>query len=363
MDAAYSSRPIDVVIFEYLSGGGAEEGTFDGGLAREGLCMSRTLFSHFSRIPGLSVTLVLLEGLNTDEAVGSFGSIVTVRPGEGVSRFLDLCRRSRFAVLVAPETDGLSVALAEETAKTGVHMLGPDPEALQLASNKALLMSLMAKNGVPVPAWCVARETRAGIAASESIGFPVAAKPLYGTGCEGSAVFGDAGEVESYFRLADISRVILLCQPLLEGEPMSLSLVASRSGKVRLFSVNRQNVDLVDEHDWRRFEYRGGTSCYETDSSLPCRKMLEKLAQEVVSLIPGLSGFVGIDFMMTSEGPVLLEVNPRFTTPMGAMGGSVSWNIGEVLLDACVRDELPGELDVPPLRFAKKDEGVHVVAL
>lgn len=363
MDEANPRRTVDVVIFEYLSGGGAEEGTFDAGLAREGLCMSRALFRHFSRIPGLAATLVLLDGLNPDEAAGSSGSIVTVRTGEGVSRFLDLCRKSRFAVLVAPETDGLSVALAEETVKTGVHLLGPGPEAVQLASNKALLMSLLARNGLPVPPWCVARETRAGVAASESIGFPVAAKPLYGTGCDGSVVFGDAGEVESYFRFADMSRAILLYQPLLEGEPMSLSLVASRSGKVRLFSVNRQNVDLVDEHEWRRFEYRGGSSCYEAIPGLPCRRMLEKLAEEVVSLIPGLSGFVGIDFMMTPEGPVLLEVNPRFTTPMGAMGESVFWNMGEVLLDACVRDELPGELDVPPLRFAKKDQDLHVVAL
>lgn len=80
---------------------------------------------------------------------------------------------------------------------------------------------------------------------------------------------------------------------------------------------------------------------------------MESLAQKVVSSIPGLMGFAGIDFVMTDKGPVVIEVNPRLTTPLAVAGAQASWNMGKVLFDACVEGSLPNKVAVPSISFRK----------
>jgi predicted ATP-grasp superfamily ATP-dependent carboligase len=39
----------------------------------------------------------------------------------------------------------------------------------------------------------------------------------------------------------------------------------------------------------------------------------EQWAKQITQAIPGLNGFVGIDFILSEYGPVLIEINPRLT--------------------------------------------------
>ncbi|HDQ92672.1 MAG TPA: ATP-grasp domain-containing protein, partial [Synergistetes bacterium] len=199
--------------------------------------------------------------------------------------------------------------------------------------------------------------------AARDTGFPVAAKPLQGTSCEGSAVFFESSEIDSFFAAPGNERAVLLVQPLVPGDAMSLSLVVSKSGKARLLSVNTQDVDLLPQEGhpegWRKFIYRGGIAGVEENlysrGGKWGRTALEDLGQRVVSSIPGTMGFVGVDILMTDEGPVVIEVNPRLTTPLAVAGAKAPWNLGRILLDACVNDSLPTGPAVPKVMFRKDD--------
>ena len=362
MSSLKSREPGSLVIFEYVSGGGPVSGSASAGLAGEGLLMAGALFRAFSELDGISASLLLRKDISFP-MVEKNGRVIPVNPGEGVDRFISECREREFAVLIAPETDGLSGVLAGMAAGTGVRLLGPDPEAVALSSNKALLMKALETNGVPVPRWCVAREVRAVQDAARETGFPVAAKPLQGTSCEGSAVFCESTEIDLFFAAPGNERAVLLVQPLLRGDAMSLSLVVSRSGRARLLAVNTQAVVIPSEAGspggWRKFIYRGGIAGVE-DAFFSRRgkwgcPVLEDLAQRVVSSIPGMMGFVGVDIVMTDEGPVVIEVNPRLTTPLAVAGAKAPWNPGKILLDACMSDSLPFDLKVPRVSFRKDD--------
>ncbi|HCR37921.1 MAG TPA: hypothetical protein DIV80_00300 [Synergistaceae bacterium] len=359
MSSTQFREPGSLVIFEYFSGGGSR--FFQKELVLEGLSMASALFKTFSELDGISVYLLLRKDLPPHLIPGE-GRIISVPPGKGTEMFIRECRRSEFAVLVAPETDGISERISGLIPETGVKFLGSDPGAVELASNKALLMRAMELNGLPIPRWCVAREVRAMLATAEEIGYPVAGKPLQGTSCEGSVLFFGSSDIESYFAREDNERLVLLLQSLIQGEAMSLSLVVGRSGKARLLSVNTQDVSIslekgINGTGVRHFIYNGGVSGVEetrfSKKGVWGWSDMENLAQRVVSAIPGLMGYAGIDFVMTDKGPVVLEVNPRLTTPLAIAGAIASWNIGKVLLEACVEDSLPQQVEVPAISFRK----------
>jgi predicted ATP-grasp superfamily ATP-dependent carboligase len=348
-----------IVIFEYVSGGGP--GSFQKDLVLEGFSMVSVLFSAFSALDGLFPSLILRKDITLSSDKGG-GTIIPVNPGEGEELFISECRRSEYAVLIAPETDGISERISGLLPETGVKLLGPDTGAVELASNKALLMFALGRSGIPVPRWCVAREVRAMLAAAEEIGYPVAGKPLQGTSCEGSILFKGSSDIEYYFTCKDNERLVLLLQSLVQGEAMSLSMVVGRSGKARLLSVNIQNISIstakgINSTGLQRFIYNGGVSGIEEARFSKGGSWrwsdMESLAQKVVSSIPGLMGFAGIDFVMTDKGPVVIEVNPRLTTPLAVAGAQASWNMGKVLFDACVEGSLPNKVAVPSISFRK----------
>ncbi|MDH5637979.1 MAG: ATP-grasp domain-containing protein, partial [Nitrospinota bacterium] len=76
-------------------------------------------------------------------------------------------------------------------------------------------------------------------------------------------------------------------------------------------------------------EYLGGeVTDIEPDESLA------QIAKELWNGIPGLAGFWGIDYIMTPDGPVVIEVNPRLTTSYCALGEATGVNPAAMILDA-----------------------------
>ena len=58
------------------------------------------------------------------------------------------------------------------------------------------------------------------------------------------------------------------------------------------------------------------------------------LATSVAAALPGLRGYVGIDFIATDDGPVVLEINPRLTTSYCGLGAILGTNPAELIISA-----------------------------
>lgn len=70
---------------------------------------------------------------------------------------------------------------------------------------------------------------------------------------------------------------------------------------------------------------------------------LARLAQQVAAAIPSLWGYVGVDFILTAHGAVVLDVNPRLTPAYAGLHASIAHNPAALVLDL-----LKGSGAMPP---------------
>jgi predicted ATP-grasp superfamily ATP-dependent carboligase len=57
------------------------------------------------------------------------------------------------------------------------------------------------------------------------------------------------------------------------------------------------------------------------------------LASQVTAAMPELWGFVGVDFIITPDGPTIVEINPRITTSYVGLKESIGINPAGLVLD------------------------------
>jgi predicted ATP-grasp superfamily ATP-dependent carboligase len=121
-----------------------------------------------------------------------------------------------------------------------------------------------------------------------------------------------AGTVKTYFvrdphSLPEGSRemVVALMQPYMKGRPMSASYLVDSDGRAWLIGVGEQEIALTDG----QFAYRGGRIPAAT-------RVDEKPLRAAIESVPGLRGFVGVDFIWdeSRRHTTVLEINPRPTT-------------------------------------------------
>jgi predicted ATP-grasp superfamily ATP-dependent carboligase len=65
------------------------------------------------------------------------------------------------------------------------------------------------------------------------------------------------------------------------------------------------------------------------------------MAADAVRLIPGLNGFVGLDMILTDEGCMIIEINPRATVAYAGVSQSLDFNVAEAILNATLHGVLP----------------------
>jgi hypothetical protein len=163
------------------------------------------------------------------------------------------------------------------------------------------------------------------------LSFPLVAKPRDGVSSEGVFLVKD---------VADLPKVPrnYLVQEYVQGRAMSASLLIGDAAK--LLSVNTQESE--------NFRYQG--------AKLPVEGIETDLIYEAVSRIKGLFGYVGVDFILGEELKII-EINPRPTTPIIALGYAFGINVSELIVKNYCREIIP---DFTPKRtWMMKLPGTH----
>jgi predicted ATP-grasp superfamily ATP-dependent carboligase len=125
----------------------------------------------------------------------------------------------------------------------------------------------------------------------------------------------------------------LVAQPWLEGQPLSLSLLCA-DGACRLLSCNRHEIAVRDG--------RVSLEAIQVNALPDPDQRLASLAGKIAAAVPGLWGYVGVDLVLTRDGPVVLEVNPRLTTSYVSLRSALGLNVPALVLD--LLGSPPGEL-------------------
>jgi predicted ATP-grasp superfamily ATP-dependent carboligase len=225
----------------------------------------------------------------------------------------------------APESGGALERFGASVTAAGRTLLGCTRDAVRLAASKLATARALAGRGVPVVPTCGAGD------AVPSLPGPWVVKPDDGAGGDGLERLDDSAEAETRLRSA-AGR--LVAQPWIEGEPWSLSLLCA-GGRARLLACNRQRLT------WRAGRLH--LDALAVNARPPADPRVHRLGAEVAAAIPGLWGYVGVDFLIGADGPLVLEVNPRLTTSYCGLPAALGRNVAAMVLDLRRSGELPAQ--------------------
>jgi tyramine---L-glutamate ligase len=311
-----------IFAFEFFSGGGLLGQPVPPSLAREGDLMLGTLVGELAGIEGVHVIA------SRDPRLPPLAGCETLYPLPGENPEGLFVRGVTAADAVWPtasESGGTLERLGATVTAAGRTLLGCTPDAVRLAASKVATARALAGRGVPVVPTCGAEDP------VPSLPGPWVVKPDDGAGGDGLERLADSAEAETRLRSA-AGR--LVAQPWIEGEPWSLSLLCA-GGRARLLACNRQR------HTWRASRLH--LDALAVNARPPADPRVHRLGAEVAATIPGLWGYVGVDFLIGTDGPLVLEVNPRLTTSYCGLPAALGRNVADMVLDLRRSGELPAQ--------------------
>ena len=301
-----------VFAFEFFSGGGLAGQPLPAGLVHEGDLMLTTLVGELATLPGVVVIA------SRDPRLPPVAGSETLTP-LGDEDPLSLYRRGAAAAQAAwptaPESGGMLERLAQATVDAGRILLGCRPEAVRLTTSKRATARALQACGVPAVA------TFARGDALPRLPGPWVVKPDDGAGSEDTDRVEDSAR--ALVRLA-AEPARLVAQPWVEGEAVSLSLLCA-GGACRLLACNRQEIAVRDG--------RVSLEAIQVNALPDPDRRFAGLAGRIAAAVPGLWGYVGVDLVLTRDGPVVLEVNPRLTTSYVALRSALGLNVPALVLD------------------------------
>lgn len=226
--------------------------------------------------------------------------------------------QSDYALIIAPEFDGILERYAREALAAGCLLLGPLPEAIRLTADKWELYQHWKRNGVPTPAtWLPSQlPSEAGCYLQ---------KHRYGAGSLGVG----------WWQPGELINDQHLVQQFAVGLPVSVALLISPQGTITPLLPARQEISKDGQ-----FNYLGGT--FLIDNGL-CNRLII-LAIKAVQGIEGLQGYVGVDAILgmpeNGEDDVVLEINPRVTTSYLGLRQATHSNLVQCMLEALNCDQI-----------------------
>lgn len=312
-----------IVALEYITGGGLDGEPLDPAMQREGLMMLGTLVAELAAIPGIEVACTHDPRVEKRHSRANF---VAVPKGGNIWDLWGRIIRDNDAVWpIAPETGGILERLSHMARESGRLLLGSSPFAVHLAGSKLATAKILAMLDIPV----VSTQPASAPLQPSDCGW--VAKPDDGVDGGDTWFFAYKRELANFLAGRD-DQDRFVVQPFVPGFSASISALF-RDGETTVLSCNSQNVI----HDGKRFSYRGGVvGAFEA-----ARPEFERIAKGVAKALPGLFGYAGIDVIVTEQGPIVLEVNPRLTTSYVGLGEALDCNVAALVLDLAAGKPLP----------------------
>ncbi|WGD30426.1 ATP-grasp domain-containing protein [Ancylobacter sp. WKF20] len=304
-----------VFVCETVSGGDYAGTDLPETLIAEGAMMRDALIADLEDLPGVRV-------FTTHDArlpAPPCGESRAIGPGEDTRAiWSELAAQTDCCWPIAPECEGILHSLVEQLGARNRRVIACDVETLQTCSSKLRTATHLAAAGIPfVPSWSPST-VPAGLSG------PLVIKPDDGAG---------AMDVHVFRRLPPGPYPTgVVIQPFIVGTAASLTLLC-QSGRAQVLTANRQHVVEADG----QLLFRGLTV-----GAFPVDDTLRALADAIGAALPGLHGILGVDYIATPSGPVVVEINPRLTTAYVGLRRALGINplafVAELVQDGMVPD-------------------------
>lgn len=341
-----------ILIHEYITGGGWKEAELPEGLASEGFLMLSALLEDFIKWGLLTVYTTLDKRLA--QASITADSITIIDQAEYEKTLAGLAKECDFAIIIAPESDGILADLNGLMKENNAVPLGCDINAIRVTGDKWECHKILVKARVPVPETIVEAGSCPAIAIrrrrikpfstlrynislnGRSINFPLIIKPVDGVGCEGVNLVKDMNMLHTIFEDNKSYNDRALIQEYIKGQHLSVSILSTGKEFV-ILSLNRQHID-----EGTPFIYSGGEIMAPPDKE----DDLHHIVKKIIEAIPGLKGYFGIDLIKSNEGYKIIEINPRLTTSYTGLRKVTNINLAEAIYESVINGRLPDTVKI-----------------
>lgn len=310
---------MNILIFEYVTGGGFCGQPLPSSLANEGERMLKALLANFDDMPTVQ-TMTMLDH--------RFFASPTFRPHASSTQFLPVpdnedvahlfqahLQKVDAAWVIAPEFDRILETFCLYVTHANKILLTSPAEAVRQTANKfETFQRLQQAKIVTVPTEYFDPNTPVDKSKEWII------KPIDGAGAQETYLLC---QPDDWNTLPPILPHQFICQPHIQGEKTSLSCLFDKQN-TRLLCINLQMFDLINQ----RFYLKNIKVNYKNDDG-----RYNPLVSNIASAFPDLWGYVGIDLIETPDEIYVLEINPRLTTSFVSIQAKVGLNIANLVLD------------------------------
>ena len=235
--------------------------------------------------------------------------------------------------LLAPAAGGILERLSRHVLRSGRILLGSKPSALRIAGSRRRTSHTLARAGIDVTAsylpgqrlpaasgaWVVKPDDGTGWLDSHL--FPGAAAALSWIAADAGAPAATAASHQSY-----------IMQAFVPGRLGSLAMLCC-DGTAQLLACNEQRIAIRDN----QFHFLGTIVNNLADAD----GALDRLAQAVAAALPGLWGHIGVDFVQSEHGAVVLDVSAPLGPAYAGLHASIGCNPAALALDLLERHVTP----------------------
>ncbi|MEM2429248.1 MAG: ATP-grasp domain-containing protein [Nitrososphaerales archaeon] len=327
-----------ITVFEYISGGGFLNKPIDTSILSEGYSMLASILRDFKDIGCETITILDYRIAQLKPSIKA-DKIITISFEDNLEDILlNSFEYSDASLIIAPESEGILFNFVKLMESSNTTSLNSSSKTIHLCSNKAIFYEVLNKNNIEIPITKKCKFSN-GLSFAYNVvkdfGLPVVFKPINGVGCSGLTIVNEYNQIESAFekvKSASNSSDYLI-QKFIHGIPVSVSLICNNKG-CKALTLNLQKIDC---NNYGNLRYIGGTIPFiheYSDSAL-------KISERVAKLFPNLKGYVGIDLILSPNGPVVMELNPRLTVSYVGLRFVGSENPASLILKSIMRDELP----------------------
>ncbi len=252
---------------------------------------------------------------------------------------LQLCQEHRIGLLVPLNDLELPqlALLADKLQASGTHAVISAPGVIETCGDKFATFQFLREQGIPTPETFLTIDQALAKLSNGRLSWPVVVKPRWGSGSIGIEVAHDEEELHLAYRFAGIAVKKSCLARASQAEPEQCLLIQEQiaGDEYGLDIINDLHGRYVTTLIKRKLSMRAG----ETDRAVTVRNpMLEELGQRIGQTLRHV-GNLDCDVINGSEGPRVLELNPRFggSYPFAHQAGA---NLPAALL-AWARGETP----------------------
>jgi phosphoribosylamine--glycine ligase len=251
--------------------------------------------------------------------------------------------------VIGPES-ALQAGVADALDAAGVYTFGPQAEEARIETDKAFQREFMQEQGIPgCPAFETFESADDAAAHLADIEFDVAVKPRGLTGGKGVRVTGDQvthEEAIEYVRESGHGEWVV--EERLVGEEFTVQAFVA-NGSVRVSPAVQDHKRAYEGDEGPNTGGMGSYSNARFELPFISGEEYDAAVDVIEATVEALDGYKGIlygQFMLTSEGPKVVEFNARFGDPE-AMNTLPVLESGFVSLLSAARDDEP----LPELAF------------